>query len=218
MTDQQTPHVLYRFYSAENELLYVGITVNAPARFAQHRAEKPWWLSVARIELEQHPDRDTVLAAERAAIIAERPLHNVVHNTGTKDAPRYVAVTARTAPYQVGDWVALGLEDGRCPVGEIAALDDQWISIRLKSYLDGSIMHLADWIAVRWDEIKRVEIAYREDAAYDEAWGGGNLMDDEHLGEFQTAWERTHLAGTREPVDQALMDYRAEKSEWRSRR
>lgn len=71
---------LYRFYDAAGGLLYVGITLNPKARFTDHRHEKPWWHEVSTIKLETHPTREAALAAERLAIIAEHPMHNVVHN------------------------------------------------------------------------------------------------------------------------------------------
>lgn len=74
------PHVLYRFYGDGDALLYIGITMNAPARFGQHRDDKPWWGDVVRIEMEHFESRAAVLEAERAAIITESPKHNVVHN------------------------------------------------------------------------------------------------------------------------------------------
>jgi hypothetical protein len=77
-------HALYRFYDAGGALLYVGITLDPGARWRAHRDDKPWWHQVATISLEVHPTRDAVLAAERAAIVAEKPQHNVVHNRGPR--------------------------------------------------------------------------------------------------------------------------------------
>lgn len=73
-------HVLYRFFGVEHDLLYIGISMNAPSRFAQHRADKPWWHEVVDISMEPHATRADVLAAEREAIKAERPRHNIAHN------------------------------------------------------------------------------------------------------------------------------------------
>lgn len=36
-------HVLYRFYGATGQLLYVGITMNPVQRFRSHRGTKDWW-------------------------------------------------------------------------------------------------------------------------------------------------------------------------------
>lgn len=73
---------LYRFFDADDVLLYVGIAGNPGRRFNEHNKDKDWWSQVARSTMEHHPDRHAALEAERLAIIAERPLHNVVHNTG----------------------------------------------------------------------------------------------------------------------------------------
>lgn len=70
---------LYRHWNADGELLYVGISLNAVSRLAQHRVEANWFDDIARIDIEWHPDRSSADAAERAAIKAEHPLHNIAH-------------------------------------------------------------------------------------------------------------------------------------------
>lgn len=80
-----TTHTLYRFFAADDSLLYVGITNNPARRFSKHKDEKAWWLDVARIELEQHSSRDELLAAERQAVMDERPLHNKAMNVSGKE-------------------------------------------------------------------------------------------------------------------------------------
>jgi predicted GIY-YIG superfamily endonuclease len=77
---------LYRFFDAEDTLLYVGLTVNPGRRMEKHRGTQPWWNDVARIEMEQHQDLATLRAAEREAIEHEQPLHNVRMNAGTGSA------------------------------------------------------------------------------------------------------------------------------------
>lgn len=72
-------HVLYRFYSATGQLLYVGITMNPPQRFKSHRDTKEWWDMVSGITVESYSSRDELAAAERRAIKVEHPLHNIVH-------------------------------------------------------------------------------------------------------------------------------------------
>jgi predicted GIY-YIG superfamily endonuclease len=73
-------HVLYRFYSATGQLLYVGITMNPPKRFKNHRDGKEWWSAVSGITVETYNTRDELEKAERRAIQVERPLHNIAHN------------------------------------------------------------------------------------------------------------------------------------------
>ena len=73
-------HTLYRFFDESGALLYVGITGNPAKRLSQHRREKDWWDSVSRVEMQRFASREELEAAERAAVIAEKPLHNVVFN------------------------------------------------------------------------------------------------------------------------------------------
>jgi predicted GIY-YIG superfamily endonuclease len=77
-------HALYRLFGADGTLLYTGVALQPFARMGQHRREKSWWGEVATVTIEHHDSRADALAAERAAIKAEKPLYNVVHN---RDAP-----------------------------------------------------------------------------------------------------------------------------------
>jgi predicted GIY-YIG superfamily endonuclease len=76
------PTTLYRLFSNDRALLYIGIAGNPGRRFEQHAGDKLWWGEVATLTLEHFTDRATALVAERRAIETERPLHNVVHNRG----------------------------------------------------------------------------------------------------------------------------------------
>lgn len=71
---------LYRMYGKNNELLYIGISKSAFARFEQHSHTQPWINQVARWEREPYPSRAEALEAERTAIIQEHPKYNVIHN------------------------------------------------------------------------------------------------------------------------------------------
>lgn len=74
------PHALYRFYDRTDVLLYVGISLDLPARLRKHKRDKPWWLEIANITIEPHESRADALAAEAIAIETERPLYNDQHN------------------------------------------------------------------------------------------------------------------------------------------
>ncbi|MFI6105818.1 hypothetical protein [Streptomyces sp. NPDC051310] len=74
------PTTLYRMYDAADRLLYIGITCNQSQRWEQHRDKSAWWPLVVRKELTSLPNRQAALAAERAAILAEEPAHNVSGN------------------------------------------------------------------------------------------------------------------------------------------
>ena len=72
------PTALYRFYDTDDNLLYVGITVELGWRWKQH-ARREWWRQVTRATVEHHPSRDEAAAAERTAIQQEHPRWNVIH-------------------------------------------------------------------------------------------------------------------------------------------
>lgn len=74
---------LYRFYDEGGVLLYVGITGRVPfRRLMEHVCDKPWAAQMARWEVDPHvwAAEAEVLAAEKAAIITERPRYNIAHN------------------------------------------------------------------------------------------------------------------------------------------
>lgn len=71
------PTQLYRHYSADGRLLYVGISLSAVRRLGAHAQHASWFGQIARVEVETHPSRRAALVAEVAAIKAENPLHNV---------------------------------------------------------------------------------------------------------------------------------------------
>lgn len=71
---------LYRHFNLEGELLYVGISINAFERYKQHAIEKDWFDSVINMTVERFSTRQQALEAEKAAIKAEKPKYNVVHN------------------------------------------------------------------------------------------------------------------------------------------
>lgn len=100
-----TRTALYRFFNADDLLLYVGITENVEQRWTTHAAQKSWWPEVANKTVEWCADRTEALAREKRAIVAECPLYNVVHVPGrhginhrdlglTPAAPFYARVMA----------------------------------------------------------------------------------------------------------------------------
>lgn len=79
---------LYRFYDADDALLYVGISLNAATRASQHRKDKSWWPDVTRMEIEHLATdiRSEAEAYERSVIVAESPRYNIVHNASQQRA------------------------------------------------------------------------------------------------------------------------------------
>lgn len=71
---------LYRIYDGAGQLLYIGISHTALYRLETHFADKPWAGEVRRVEVEWHETREAASAAEVAAIKAEHPRYNILHN------------------------------------------------------------------------------------------------------------------------------------------
>lgn len=70
---------LYRFFNAEDVLLYVGITKNFGQRWINHASSKPWWTEAQRHTAEWFETRCDAAAAEKRAVVDERPKYNIVH-------------------------------------------------------------------------------------------------------------------------------------------
>lgn len=83
---------LYRCFAADGSLLYVGVTGHIKKRFKQHAVKSAWWGDVAKVEAERYSERDAALAAERKAIVAEQPLHNIRREFAERHMPPVVFV------------------------------------------------------------------------------------------------------------------------------
>lgn len=68
---------LYRHYDADDNLLYVGISLSALMRLMQHRDSSDWFLSISKVTIENFPTREKALEAETNAIVNEKPKHNI---------------------------------------------------------------------------------------------------------------------------------------------
>lgn len=71
---------LYRFFDAQDDLLYVGISMNFASRIRSHKSERDWFTQIASITLEHYETREAAVEAEKQAITQECPRHNVAHN------------------------------------------------------------------------------------------------------------------------------------------
>lgn len=101
---------------------------------------------------------------------------------------------------EAGGAYALGLADGRCPVGIVKALDADGVTLELFNWLIGMFDSPDRWIA--FSAIRESLRAEVEDLTpgerasdgfyYNEAIKSLFLMDP--LGDFQTAWEERNRA------------------------
>jgi predicted GIY-YIG superfamily endonuclease len=79
-TDPDRETDLYRWFDEVDRLLYIGISDDLAARTRGH-VKKSTWMNFAADRTVQHfPNRSAALDAEEAAIKAEQPLFNHVHN------------------------------------------------------------------------------------------------------------------------------------------
>lgn len=116
------PSTLYRFFDADRRLLYIGITsVQLILRWEQHRVDKPWWRQVAYAEFTHYDTRAEAIAAERAAIAAEDPVHNVAGKVST-----FSRVCDRTSPVDCSKHVLVGPCDIAKRIGVPADTVHKW--------------------------------------------------------------------------------------------
>lgn len=69
-------NIVYRAFSKNNDLLYIGVTQNLKSRVSTHKSSKEWWGEVDRIDEESFDDRISALKAEVVAIKLENPKYN----------------------------------------------------------------------------------------------------------------------------------------------
>jgi predicted GIY-YIG superfamily endonuclease len=71
---------LYRHFSADGELLYIGISLSVLHRIGQHSKHSSWFNKIARISIENFDSREEAKSAEQRAIEKEKPFFNIHHN------------------------------------------------------------------------------------------------------------------------------------------
>lgn len=80
---------LYRHFDKDGRLLYVGISVCAVTRLAQHeQLGAEWYKKIVRIEIERFPTRLDAMRAELDAIKNEGPLYNRATEKDGERTPR----------------------------------------------------------------------------------------------------------------------------------
>lgn len=141
---------VYRFYAADDTLLYVGVTQRFGARWSNHAKQKPWWPRVARQAVVWYDTRAEALAIETEAIKSEKPVHNVLH-VPKPPKPRVPAseldhtfVTRFRIPRRL--WDAYGTAAARKGIDRSADLVD----------------HVRTFIQEHGDEHERAELAAAE--------------------------------------------------------
>lgn len=69
---------LYRHFSEDGRLLYVGISLCTVVRLGDHSRDSEWFDQIRRIEIEKFCSRREAVIAEGKAISNEAPIYNLV--------------------------------------------------------------------------------------------------------------------------------------------
>ncbi len=187
------PTDLYRYFDAEDVLLYVGVSLAAATRAMGHRRQSGWWSSWHRMTRETCPTRLAAIEAERLAIRTEKPLFNIVHNR-----PRAEHAAAEdespTSVIKVGDVAAFGLANGRCFVGLVTStLTVGYVSLGLVDWVTG--MFSRGEIDIKLsavNSIMKARLMFYDEAAEVDGWiHFDRVFDLDPLAAFQNAWEIT---------------------------
>ena len=72
---------VYRIFSRDDELLYVGMSCRVPQRMSGHRKKK-WWRKTHRVERSVCDDWQHAVRTEKQAIWDENPKHNICGKRG----------------------------------------------------------------------------------------------------------------------------------------
>lgn len=93
-----------------------------------------------------------------------------------------------SAPMGPRDWTAIGLTDGRCPVGIVEHSDHDAVHLRLISAWTGEPMD--ERVIVRWADVAAYVVVPVTAGQPDR--DGYTVMPDEPLWDFQTRWTERH--------------------------
>lgn len=72
--------VVYRLYSENDDLLYIGVTSCLMSRLRTHRHASDWWEEVARVEIDGPLGKSLSWHLEHRQIAWLAPIHNKLSN------------------------------------------------------------------------------------------------------------------------------------------
>ncbi|QGZ53336.1 hypothetical protein GPZ77_34465 (plasmid) [Streptomyces sp. QHH-9511] len=78
----ETRAAVYRFWDADDRLLYLGMTHDIDERWKTHERLQPWWLDVVKRNVTWYETRSEAAAVEKAALLAEDPKYDGSGNRG----------------------------------------------------------------------------------------------------------------------------------------
>jgi predicted GIY-YIG superfamily endonuclease len=120
------PHFVYRLFNSDDELIYVGCASDVEERL--NSGLHPYAGLKRRVVVEEHPDKATARAAERAAIKDEAPLLNKHHNPKRFKAGARGGFTAVDPIHPLTQWM-LDLNRPVTPDEQRDAIAKAWAHI-----------------------------------------------------------------------------------------
>lgn len=131
---------LYRHFDDEGQLLYVGISLSAVNRLSQHKGSAQWFSKIAEVRVEKFSTREEALAAEKAAIISEKPKFNIkcANLKGTQMLKNEIKPVTEFS--LVGRFFHVFREEGFVNLQGVvrSKIDDRNYLVQLFSWFDGS--------------------------------------------------------------------------------
>lgn len=179
---------LYRFFDGDGNLLYIGITNCLPRRLGDHERYKSWFSDVASVSVETFPNRESVLAAEKAAIRAESPMHNVVHSTkmGPRSRPRTKSGAGRWTFESRRSGIEKTADLFLYPELDCSSMVDDYYDecgeTQLEAYIDYLRRHHPEWldgnaVPIGWSVVSERPSGVFEAAPFDGYLADGLDMD-----------------------------------------
>lgn len=116
-------NVVYRAFSKDNELLYIGVTQDLKNRIINHKSSKKWWIEVDRIDEESFDNKVSAMKAEVDAIRLEKPKYNKL-------------VLQDSSKIGIGDYVTVRIEpELREKIQKVAKEEHRSVSAQVRMML-----------------------------------------------------------------------------------
>jgi hypothetical protein len=68
---------VYRFFDADDRLLYAGSPESPRTRLRSHLCLGEWLKDIHRVQVQEFATRNAALAEKATALVAEAPMHNL---------------------------------------------------------------------------------------------------------------------------------------------
>lgn len=125
-------YTLYRTYSKDGTLLYIGQSNSWPRRFMEHRTKSPWFQDAVKVEIQSYLTKRDLDEAERQAVEKEKPAHNVIFNNGNQSSEVIVRSKRRNSVSDNTWWQhhePFGPDNCYKCGQQHAPIDEAWLSV-----------------------------------------------------------------------------------------